>query len=121
MNSLSLRKRRWISIKKNRSLESEINELLDQKQNIRKDKPLVWNIEFAEILWSSEGLTLLLAHLTFGRKTSLIRLEKSKTKSSTKSFLLKWLGWISRLISHQKVKSTPSLTFTPILYPYLPS
>src|SRR3989338_1578512 len=49
-------------------LESEINEFLDQKQNIRKDKPLVWNIEFAEIFVEFGGFDIVIGNPPYVRQ-----------------------------------------------------
>jgi len=49
-------------------LESEINELLEQKQNIRKDKPLVWNIEFAEIFVEFGGFDIVIGNPPYVRQ-----------------------------------------------------
>jgi len=43
-------------------LEIEINELIEQKRNIRKDKPLIWNIEFAEIFVDSGGFDIIIGN-----------------------------------------------------------
>ena len=52
-------------------LESEINELLDQKQNIRKDKPLVWNIEFAEIFVEFGGFDIVIGNPPYVRQEDI--------------------------------------------------
>lgn len=52
-------------------LESEINELVDQKQNIRKDKPLVWNIEFAEIFVESGGFDIVIGNPPYVRQEDI--------------------------------------------------
>jgi hypothetical protein len=43
-------------------LENEISELVEQKKNIRKDKPLIWNIEFAEIFVESGGFDIVIGN-----------------------------------------------------------
>ncbi len=52
-------------------LESEINELLEQKQNIRKDKPLVWNIEFAEIFVEFGGFDIVIGNPPYVRQEDI--------------------------------------------------
>ncbi len=52
-------------------LKSEINEFLDQKQNIRKDKPLVWNIEFAEIFVEFGGFDIVIGNPPYVRQEDI--------------------------------------------------
>lgn len=52
-------------------VESEINEILGQKQNMRKDKPLVWNIEFAEIFIESGGFDIVIGNPPYVRQEDI--------------------------------------------------
>ena len=52
-------------------LEIELNELVDQKQNIRKDKPLVWNIEFAEIFVEFGGFDIVIGNPPYVRQEDI--------------------------------------------------
>lgn len=69
-------------------LESEINELRDQKQNIRKDKPLIWNIEFAEIFVESGGFDIVIGNPPYVRQEDISDpTGKIKNKKEYKNYL----------------------------------
>ncbi len=71
-------------------LESEIDEFVDQKQNIRKDKPLVWNIEFAEIFVESGGFDIIIGNPPYVCKENIIDpTAKIKDKKQYKELLTK--------------------------------
>ncbi|MBI2252243.1 MAG: Eco57I restriction-modification methylase domain-containing protein, partial [Armatimonadetes bacterium] len=53
------------------SLENEINELQEQKQNIREDKPLIWNIEFSEIFVEKGGFDIVIGNPPYVRQESI--------------------------------------------------
>ena len=90
-------------------LESEINELLDQKQNIRKDKPLVWNIEFAEIFVEFGGFDIVIGNpdVCSNRRPLLILLGKIKNKKQYKELLAKMVRLDFLMISRLNIKSMP--------------
>ncbi len=69
-------------------LESEINELIDQKQNIYKDKPLIWNIEFAEIFVEKGGFDIVIGNPPYVRQEEIADpTGKIKDKKQYKEFL----------------------------------
>lgn len=69
-------------------LEEEINELVDQKRNIRKDKPLIWNIEFAEIFVESGGFDIVIGNPPYVRQEDIADpTGKIKDKKQYKEFL----------------------------------
>ncbi|MFH1798075.1 MAG: DNA methyltransferase [Candidatus Omnitrophota bacterium] len=69
-------------------LESEIKEIADQKQNIRKDKPLVWNIEFAEIFVEFGGFDIVIGNPPYVRQEAIADpAGKIKDKKQYKAFL----------------------------------
>jgi len=69
-------------------LENQIVELLEQKKNIRKDKPLIWNIEFAEIFVEKEGFDIIIGNPPYVQKEDIADpLGKVKDKKEYKSYL----------------------------------
>ena len=69
-------------------LECEIKELLEQKQNIRNDKPLIWNIEFAEIFVEKDGFDITIGNPPYVRQEEIADpLGKVKDKKEYKNYL----------------------------------
>ncbi len=69
-------------------LTSEINELNEQKKNIREDKPLIWNIEFAEIFVEKEGFDIIIGNPPYVRQEEISDpLNKVKDKKEYKGYL----------------------------------
>ncbi|HOF42664.1 MAG TPA: Eco57I restriction-modification methylase domain-containing protein [Candidatus Moranbacteria bacterium] len=69
-------------------LESQIAELMDQKRNIRKDKPLIWNIEFAEIFVEKEGFDIIIGNPPYVRQEEIADpTGKIKDKKDYKDYL----------------------------------
>jgi len=52
-------------------LELEIEELEDEKKSLRKDKPLIWNIEFAEIFVEKEGFDLIVGNPPYVKQSEI--------------------------------------------------
>jgi len=52
-------------------LESQIAELMEQKTDIRKEKPLIWNIEFAEIFVEKEGFDIIIGNPPYVQKEDI--------------------------------------------------
>ncbi|MDO8499639.1 MAG: Eco57I restriction-modification methylase domain-containing protein [bacterium] len=53
------------------SLEVEINELEEQKKSLRKDKPLVWAIEFSEIFVEHGGFDIVIGNPPYVRQEAI--------------------------------------------------
>jgi hypothetical protein len=69
-------------------LEAQIAELQEQKTSIRKDKPLVWNIEFAEIFVEKEGFDIIIGNPPYVRQEEIADpLNKIKDKKEYKACL----------------------------------
>ncbi|HPD57480.1 MAG TPA: Eco57I restriction-modification methylase domain-containing protein [Smithellaceae bacterium] len=69
-------------------LESQIEELKEQKASLRKDKPLVWNIEFAEIFVEKEGFDIIIGNPPYVRQEEIADpLNKIKDKKEYKARL----------------------------------
>ena len=69
-------------------LEGQIAELMDQKKNIRKDKPLIWNIEFAEIFVEKEGFDIIIGNPPYVRQEEISDpTGKVKDKKDYKGYL----------------------------------
>ena len=69
-------------------LETQIEELRQQKQNLHKDKPLIWNIEFAEIFMEKEGFDIIIGNPPYVRQEEIADpLGKLKDKKQYKSYL----------------------------------
>jgi len=69
-------------------LENQIAELMDQKRNIRKDKPLIWNIEFAEIFVEKEGFDIIIGNPPYVKQEEIADpLGRIKDKKDYKSYL----------------------------------
>jgi len=69
-------------------LTSEIKELLEQKQNIRNDKPLIWNIEFAEIFVEKGGFDIIIGNPPYVRQEEIADpAGKIKEKKEYKNYL----------------------------------
>jgi len=69
-------------------LTREINELNEQKKNIRVDKPLIWNIEFAEIFVEKEGFDIIIGNPPYVRQEEIADpLNKIKDKKEYKGCL----------------------------------
>ncbi len=69
-------------------LEKEINELVEQKNNLRKDKPLIWNIEFAEIFVEKEGFDIIIGNPPYVRQEVIADpLNNIKDKKTYKTCL----------------------------------
>jgi len=69
-------------------LEAQIAELQEQKASIRKDKPLVWNIEFAEIFVEKEGFDIVIGNPPYVRQEEIADpLNKIKDKKEYKACL----------------------------------
>lgn len=70
-------------------LGNEINELVNQKQSIRKDKPLIWNIEFAEIFVERGGFDIVIGNPPYVRQEDISDpTGKIKEKKRYKQFLM---------------------------------
>lgn len=52
-------------------LENEISELLEQKSVLRKDKPLVWCIEFAEVFTEKGGFDIIIGNPPYVRQEDI--------------------------------------------------
>jgi len=71
-----------------KQLEGEINELIDQRQKIYKDKPLIWNIEFAEIFAEKGGFDIVIGNPPYVRQEEIADpTGKVKDKKQYKEFL----------------------------------
>jgi hypothetical protein len=69
-------------------LEAQIAELQEQKTSIRKDKPLIWNIEFAEIFVEKEGFDIVIGNPPYVRQEEIADpLNKIKDKKEYKACL----------------------------------
>jgi hypothetical protein len=69
-------------------LENEIEELRKQKQDLHKDKPLIWNIEFAEIFVEKEGFDIIIGNPPYVRQEDIADpLGKVKDKKQYKGCL----------------------------------
>ena len=69
-------------------LEAQIAELQEQKASIRKEKPLVWNIEFAEIFVEKEGFDIVIGNPPYVQKEDIADpLNKIKDKKEYKGCL----------------------------------
>ena len=69
-------------------LEGQIAELTHQKKNIRKDKPLIWNIEFAEIFVEKGGFDIIIGNPPYVRQEEIADpLGKVKDKKEYKGYL----------------------------------
>lgn len=69
-------------------LEAQIEELKEQKTSIRKDKPLVWNIEFAEIFVEKEGFDIVIGNPPYVQKEDIADpLNKIRDKKEYKACL----------------------------------
>jgi len=69
-------------------LTRDINELNEQKKNIRVDKPLIWNIEFAEIFVEKEGFDIIIGNPPYVRQEEIADpLNKIKDKKEYKGCL----------------------------------
>ncbi|HQG66811.1 MAG: Eco57I restriction-modification methylase domain-containing protein [Smithella sp.] len=69
-------------------LERQIEELKEQKTSIRKDKPLIWNIEFAEIFVEKEGFDIVIGNPPYVQKEDIADpLNKIRDKKEYKSCL----------------------------------
>jgi len=94
-------------------LENQIAELMDQKRNIRKDKPLIWNIEFAEIFVEKEGFDIIIGNPPYVKQEEIADpLGRIKDKKDYKSYLQEWCVWILAIIFRPKRKLMPSLIST---------
>ena len=70
------------------SLEVQIAELQEQKTNIRQDKPLIWNIEFAEIFVEKEGFDIIIGNPPYVRQEEIADpLSNIKDKKEYKTCL----------------------------------
>jgi hypothetical protein len=54
-----------------KTLEKDIKELESQKSSLRDNKPLVWNIEFAEIFVEKEGFDVVIGNPPYVRQESI--------------------------------------------------
>lgn len=69
-------------------LEKQIEELQEQKASIRQDKPLIWNIEFAEIFVEKEGFDIVIGNPPYVRQEDIADpLNKIKDKKEYKACL----------------------------------
>ncbi|MBU0951950.1 MAG: Eco57I restriction-modification methylase domain-containing protein [Elusimicrobia bacterium] len=69
-------------------LENEVNELEEQKHNIRKDKPLIWNIEFAEVFVEKGGFDIVIGNPPYVRQEDISDpTGKIRDKKQYKAFL----------------------------------
>ncbi|MFA5321444.1 MAG: DNA methyltransferase [Smithella sp.] len=69
-------------------LEAQIADLQEQKANIRQEKPLVWNIEFAEIFVEKEGFDIIIGNPPYVRQEEIADpLNKIKDKKEYKACL----------------------------------
>ena len=69
-------------------LTSEIKELIEQKKNIRNDKPLIWNIEFAEIFMEKDGFDIIIGNPPYVRQEEIADpAGKIKDKKEYKNYL----------------------------------
>jgi len=69
-------------------LEAQIEELKEQKTSIRQEKPLVWNIEFAEIFVEKEGFDIVIGNPPYVRQEEIADpLNKIKDKKEYKACL----------------------------------
>jgi hypothetical protein len=70
------------------AIEEEVNELVEQKRNIRQDKPLIWNIEFAEIFVESGGFDIVIGNPPYVRQEYIADpTNKIKDKKEYKGLL----------------------------------
>jgi len=70
------------------TLEKEIKELEEQKTFIRKEKPLVWNIEFAEIFAEKGGFDIIIGNPPYVRQEGIADpTGKIKDKKEYKNYL----------------------------------
>ena len=93
-------------------LKSEINELIDQKQSIRKDKPLIWNIEFAEIFVEKGGFDVVIGNPPYVRQEDISDpTGKIKDKKQYKQFLIEMvkLDFPSNFPPKSKIKAQSDL------------
>ncbi|NLA41364.1 MAG: hypothetical protein GX874_08150 [Smithella sp.] len=69
-------------------LTRELDDLQEQKKNIRKDKPLIWNIEFAEIFVEKEGFDIIIGNPPYVRLEEIANpMDKVKDKKEYKGYL----------------------------------
>ncbi len=69
-------------------LTREIEELKEQKTSIRKDKPLIWNIEFAEIFVEKEGFDIIIGNPPYVKQEEIADpLGRIKDKKDYKDYL----------------------------------
>ncbi len=70
-------------------LEKEIKDLLEQKELLKKGKPLVWNIEFADIFWGDKkGFDIVIGNPPYVRQESIEDpMGKVKDKKEYKKYL----------------------------------
>lgn len=69
-------------------LEKQIEELQVQKASIRQDKPLIWNIEFAEIFVEKEGFDIVIGNPPYVRQEDIADPQnKIKNKREYKACL----------------------------------
>jgi len=70
-------------------LEAQIVELQQQKASIHKDKPLIWNIEFAEIFVEKEGFDIIIGNPPYVRQEEISDpLNNIKDKKEYKTCLM---------------------------------
>ncbi len=69
-------------------LEKEINELKEQKRILRKDKPLIWSIEFADVFAEKDGFDIIIGNPPYVRQEAIDDpTEKIKDKKEYKDCL----------------------------------
>ncbi|MDP2684472.1 MAG: Eco57I restriction-modification methylase domain-containing protein [bacterium] len=74
--------------KKIKEFENKKNELEEQKKSLRKDKPLIWSIEFAEIFVENDGFDLVIGNPPYVRQEDISDpTSKVKNKKDYKNLL----------------------------------
>lgn len=69
-------------------LEKEINELKEQKRILRKDKPLIWSIEFADVFAEKDGFDIIIGNPPYVRQEAISDpTGKIKDKKEYKDYL----------------------------------
>lgn len=71
-----------------KELENEIAELKEQKRILRKEKPLIWSIEFADVFGEKGGFDIIIGNPPYVRQEAISDpTEKIKDKKEYKDYL----------------------------------
>ncbi|MCX6159340.1 MAG: Eco57I restriction-modification methylase domain-containing protein [Ignavibacteriae bacterium] len=96
-------------------IKYRINELVEQKSNIRIDKPLIWNIEFAEIFVEKDGFDLVIGNPPYVRSE---KIDDPTFKTKNKKEYKDLLGLMIRLDFPYHFKSRAKFDYKSDLYIY---